>query len=322
MSEVLSFSVLRALADGRFHSGEDIAQALDCSRTLVWQAVKEAEEAFGLTIFKVRGQGYKLPEPIEWLDVAAIRSQLTAPAAETCTLALAERINSTNTQLMQRAGTAPHGLVLAAEWQDAGRGRLGRRWQMRLGGALAFSLLWRFDKSMAELSGLSLVVGVAIARVLKRLGAPVTLKWPNDVLFDGRKLAGVLIELSCEVQGPVAVVIGIGLNLADPGEVGQPVAGLAEAGIRIGRNALLAELLNELALVLCEFDTHGFPAFQDEWHGHAAFLQRKVAITQAQGQPIEGLCLGVDASGALQVETKAGTRAFHAGEVSLRVAQP
>jgi BirA family biotin operon repressor/biotin-[acetyl-CoA-carboxylase] ligase len=193
---------------------------------------------------------------------------------------------------------------------------------MRLGGALAFSMLWHFGKGMAELSGLSLVVGLAIARVLKRLGAPVALKWPNDVLFDGRKLAGVLIELSGEVQGPVAVVIGIGLNLADPGEVGQPVAGLAEAGIHIGRNELLATLLNELVVQLRRFDSEGFPAFQAEWHEHAAFLQHKVAITQAQGQPITGQCVGVDASGALLVETEAGPRAFHAGEVSLRVAQP
>lgn len=321
MSEALGFAVLRALSDGRFHSGEDIARELGCSRTLVWQALKDAEQAYGLTIFKVRGQGYKLPQAIEWLDVAAIREYLASPAAEVCTLALAERINSTNTQLMQRADTAPHGLVLAAEWQDAGRGRLGRRWQMRLGGALAFSLLWHFDKGLAALSGLSLVVGVALARVLKRLGAPVQLKWPNDVLLDGKKLAGVLIELSGEVQGPAAVVIGIGLNLADPGDVGQPVAGLAEAGINVGRNQLLAELLNELAALLPQFGERGFAAFREEWLSHAAFLQQQVRMTQAQGQVLEGRCAGVDESGALLVETASGLRAFHAGEVSLRAAQ-
>jgi len=318
VSEALGFAVLRALADGRFHSGEDIAQALGCSRTLVWQALKDAEQAFGLTVFKVRGQGYKLPEPIEWLDVTAIRAHLGGPCADVWTLALAERIDSTNTQLMRRSDSAPHGLVLAAEWQDAGRGRLGRQWRMRLGGALAFSLLWRFDKGMAELSGLSLAVGVAIARVLKRLGAPVALKWPNDVLLDGKKLAGVLIELSGEAQGPVAVVIGIGLNLADPGDVGQPVAGLAAAGVQVGRNQLLAELLGELAAVLGQFAAHGFAAFREEWLSHAAFLQQPVCISQGSHAPLEGVCLGVDVSGALLVETAHGPRAFHSGDVSVR----
>jgi BirA family biotin operon repressor/biotin-[acetyl-CoA-carboxylase] ligase len=318
VSEALGFAVLRALADGRFHSGEDIAQALGCSRTLVWQALKDAQEAFGLTVFKVRGQGYKLPEPIEWLDVVAIRAHLAAPASEVWTLALAERIDSTNTQLMRRSDNAPHGLVLAAEWQDAGRGRLGRQWRMRLGGALAFSLVWRFDQGMAQLSGLSLAVGVAIARVLKRLGAPVALKWPNDVLLGGKKLAGVLIELSGEVQGPASVVVGIGINVADPGDVGQPVAGLAEAGIKIGRNQLLAELLNELAQVLARFARDGFAAFREEWLSHAAFLQQAVRITQGQHEVLEGVCLGVDASGALLIDTASGVRAFHSGDVSVR----
>ncbi|RXZ43945.1 biotin--[acetyl-CoA-carboxylase] ligase [Crenobacter cavernae] len=318
MSDAHAFAALRALADGRFHSGEDIARALGCSRTLVWQAIRDAEADFGLTVFKVRGQGYKLPELIEWLDVAAVREHLAGPAAETFTLALAERIDSTNTQLMRRSDSAPHGLILAAEWQDAGRGRLGRSWRMRLGGALAFSLLWRFDKGLAELSGLSLAVGVALARVLERLGAPVALKWPNDVLLSGKKLSGVLIELSGEVQGPAAVVIGVGINLAAPGDVGQPVAGLAEAGVKIGRNALLAELLNELALVLTDFSEHGFAAFRDEWQRYAAYLGQAVRLSPAQGEPVEGLFAGVDERGALLIDTDAGARALFAGELSLR----
>ncbi|TCP13692.1 BirA family biotin operon repressor/biotin-[acetyl-CoA-carboxylase] ligase [Crenobacter luteus] len=318
MSDAHAFAALRALSDGRFHSGEDIARALGCSRTLVWQALRDAEADFGLTVFKVRGQGYKLPETIEWLDVAAVREQLSGPAADMLALALAERVDSTNTQLMRRVDSAPHGLVLAAEWQDAGRGRLGRAWRMRLGGALAFSLLWRFDKGPAELSGLSLAVGVALARTLARVGAPVALKWPNDVLLGGKKLAGVLIELSGDVQGPASVVIGVGVNLAAPGDVGQPVAGLADAGVAVGRNALLAALLSELAVVLADFDAHGFAAFRDEWQRHAAYLGEAVRLTPAQGAPHEGVFAGVDERGALLLDGEAGRRALFAGELSLR----
>ncbi|MBV8046626.1 MAG: biotin--[acetyl-CoA-carboxylase] ligase, partial [Paludibacterium sp.] len=205
------FAVLRALSDGKFHSGEAIAQSLGCSRTLIWQAVHTIETEFGLPVFSVRGQGYRLPQPMDWLDVAAIRADLSPGCSEDWTIAVADQVDSTNTQLLSRANSdGLHGLVLAAELQSAGRGRLGRRWQARLGDCLMFSLLWRFDRGLAELAGLSLAVGLALARVLRQLGAPVELKWPNDVLLGGCKMAGILIELSGDALGPAAVVIGIG----------------------------------------------------------------------------------------------------------------
>ncbi|RKQ53225.1 BirA family biotin operon repressor/biotin-[acetyl-CoA-carboxylase] ligase [Vogesella indigofera] len=317
----LAFSVLRTLADGRFHSGEAMAQQLGCSRTLVWQAVHHLENEFGLTVFSVRGQGYRLPAPFSLLEVAAVRAGLDERAANVFTLALADEIDSSNTQLTTRAAQgAPHGLVLAAERQTAGRGRLGRRWQMRLGAGLTFSLLWRFDRGLSGLAGLSLVVGIAIVRALREFGVPVALKWPNDVLLDGRKLAGILIELSGDALGPAAVVIGIGLNVAAPGEVDQPVANLADAGCKVGRNALLAALLNQLAQVLSQFDSDGFAAFRDEWHQLAAFIGQPVRLSFSHGEPADGVAVGVDDSGALLVDSAAGRRVFHVGEVSLRAA--
>ncbi|GGX99340.1 biotin--[acetyl-CoA-carboxylase] ligase [Vogesella alkaliphila] len=317
----LAFSVLRTLADGRFHSGEAMAQQLGCSRTLVWQAVHHLENEFGLTVFSVRGQGYRLPAPFALLDVTSVRAGLDERAANVFTLALADEIDSSNTQLTTRAAQgAPHGLVLAAERQTAGRGRLGRRWQMRLGAGLTFSLLWRFDRGLSGLAGLSLVVGIAIVRALREFGVPVALKWPNDVLLDGRKLAGILIELSGDALGPAAVVIGIGLNVASPGEVDQPVANLADAGCKVGRNALLAALLNQLAEVLAQFDRDGFAAFRDEWHQLAAFIGQPVRLSFSHGEPADGVAVGVDDSGALLVDGTAGRRVFHVGEVSLRAA--
>ncbi|MFC3625843.1 biotin--[acetyl-CoA-carboxylase] ligase [Vogesella amnigena] len=317
----LAFAVLRQLADGRFHSGEDMAQVLGCSRTLVWQAVHKLESDFGITVFSVRGQGYRLPQPFELLDVSGVRAGFNEQAANVWTLALADEIDSSNTQLMMRAGQgAPHGLVLAAERQTAGRGRLGRRWQMPLGAGLTFSVLWRFERGLGGLAGLSLAVGVAMVRALHSFDVPVQLKWPNDVLLDGRKLAGILIELSGDALGPAAVVIGIGLNMASPGEVDQPVANLAAAGYKVGRNALLAELLNQLADVLATFDREGFTAFHAEWTQSAAFLQQPVMLRFSHGEPVAGTALGVDPHGALLVETEGSVRVFHVGEVSLRAA--
>ncbi|MFC3532172.1 biotin--[acetyl-CoA-carboxylase] ligase [Vogesella facilis] len=317
----LAFAVLRQLADGRFHSGEDMAQAQGCSRTLIWQAVHQLDSEFGITVFSVRGQGYRLPQPFELLEVARVRAGLDESAANVWTLATADEVDSSNTQLMTRAAQgAPHGLVLAAERQTAGRGRLGRRWQMPLGAGLTFSVLWRFERGLSGLAGLSLVVGVAMVRALRRFDVPVQLKWPNDVLLDGRKLAGILIELSGDALGPAAVVIGIGLNMASPGEVDQPVANLAEAGYQVGRNALLAELLNQLAAVLATFDRDGFAAFHAEWTACAAYLQQPVLLRFSHGEPVAGVALGVDGQGALQVDTAAGPRVFHVGEVSLRAA--
>lgn len=314
-----AFAVLRRLADGRFHSGEDIARELDCSRTLVWQAVHSIQQDLGVTVFSVRGQGYRLETPFQWLDVADIRNGLDEAAADTFTLAVAERTDSTNTQLLARAASGGlHGLVLATELQTSGRGRLGRRWQARLGSGLTFSLLWRFERGLSQLAGLSLAVGVALARALRRLGAPVALKWPNDVLLNERKLAGILIELSGDALGPTAVVIGIGMNVSEPGDVDQPVACLADAGVQLTRSALLAELLNELHLVLGNFDRNGFVPLREEWMGLSAHQDAPVCLRFSHAEPVEGVARGVADSGALMVETTEGMKIYHAGEVSLR----
>jgi BirA family biotin operon repressor/biotin-[acetyl-CoA-carboxylase] ligase len=314
-----AFAVLRALSDGQFHSGEAIAQDLGCSRTLVWQAVHTIEDSFELPVYSVRGQGYKLATPYEWLDVASIRQGLNESSAEVWTVAVADQVDSTNTQLMMRATSdGLHGLVLAAERQTAGKGRLGRRWHGRLGACLMFSMLWRFDRGLAELAGLSLAVGLALARVLRRLGAPVELKWPNDLQLEGRKLAGILIELSGDALGPAAVVIGIGINLQPPIEVDQPVAALSDCGIQISRNALLALLLDELHCVFSCFNTQGFAPFGEEWMQLSSHQDQPVCLSFSHGDPVEGIARGVAANGALLVDTATGRRVFHVGEVSLR----
>lgn len=311
----LAHSVLRCLSDGAFHSGESLAQTFGCSRGTIWQAIEHISQHLPLTIYRVRGQGYRLPHPITWLEPSAIRAGLLGDWQ----LEVAETIDSTNSALLTRASHgAPHRTALFAEWQTAGRGRHGRKWLAQPGAALTFSLLWRFECGVAGLSGLSLVVGLALVRVLQRLEVPVALKWPNDVLLDGEKLAGILIELSGDALGPSAVVIGIGLNLIRPTGVDQAAAGLEDHHLP-DRNQLAALLLNELDQVLGQFAKQGFAAFRAEWEASHAWQHQPVDIISAYRPPLPGIARGVDNEGALRLQLGDGQeKLIHAGEVSLR----
>jgi BirA family transcriptional regulator, biotin operon repressor / biotin---[acetyl-CoA-carboxylase] ligase len=208
----LAYQVLRLLAGGDFRSGTALAQAIGVSRASVWNAVQEIEAA-GLEVYRVRGRGYRLPRALSMLDAAQLQQWLgdTAPF----NVEILDEVESTNTLLQQRAQAgAPHASVLAAEWQRTGRGRLNRPWHAAVGGALTFSVLWRFSQGAAALAGLSLAVGLALVRALETFGASgVGLKWPNDVLWRGRKIAGILIEMQGEALGPSAVVVGAGINV-------------------------------------------------------------------------------------------------------------
>lgn len=203
-----------------------------------------------------QGSWLQTGEPIEWLDVASVRAGFSEEAAQTYLLAFADQIDSTNTHLMQRAADgAPHGLVLGCEWQLAARGRLGRRWQMKLGGNLAFSILWRFNCGLGDLSGLSLAVGVAIVRVLRRYAIPAQLKWPGGCAVERQETGRNSDRTDRRRQrwGRLPVVIGIGINLISPDGVDPAVISLPQDHGLPGRNQLLAEMLNSLHDVLETF---------------------------------------------------------------------
>jgi BirA family biotin operon repressor/biotin-[acetyl-CoA-carboxylase] ligase len=320
----LAAALLAHLADGAFHSGEALARALGVTRGSVWHAAR-ALEAMGLDLYRVRGRGYRLPAPLTLLDAAQIERRLGAHAAR-FRLEIAGSVESTNSVLLARAAAgAPHGSVLAAEWQSAGRGRQGRPWHAEIGGALTFSLLWRFAQGASALAGLSLAVGIAIARVLRTFGAEaVALKWPNDVLWREAKLAGILTELSGDALGPTAAVIGIGLNVrlsqAVRTRIGQAAADLETAcGSAPDRNALLAALLAELAQVLDAFARAGFAPLRAEWQRLHAHAGRRVALRLPDGTVRHGIARGVAEDGGFLLEMRSGTRRFYSGEISLRL---
>ena len=321
----LATRVLRFLADGEFHSGEGLAHALGVSRGSVWHAIRELETA-GLDIYKVRGRGYRVSRPVSLLDEPQIRGHL-GPLAPRFSLELLASVDSTSTLLLERAARgAGSGTVVAAEWQSGGRGRFARAWHAAVGGGLMFSLLWRFERGAGALSGLSLATGVAVARSLEALGArSIALKWPNDLLWGGRKLAGILIELQGDALGPTAAVIGVGVNVhlseRDRDRIGQPAADLESAcGAAPDRNLALARVLAELYRVLEAFGRDGFAPLRGEWERRHAYRDALVTLLVPGGASATGRARGVGEDGALLLETGAGIERHHSGEITLRPA--
>lgn len=315
------FRVLRALSGEEFRSGEAIARYLGISRASVHNAVRQAQ-ALGIDIYSVRGRGYRLVFPHSWLDAEHIQDALGGLGYR---VQRYEQLDSTNGRLlaMGQAG-AEHKTVLTTEWQTGGRGRRGRAWLSPLGGGLAFSVLWRFNRTASDLSCLSLAVGLGLVRALRQIGlAEAQLKWPNDVLLGGRKLAGILIELQGDVLGPSMAVIGVGVNVRLPDElrheIDQPVVDLVEGlGMAVERNHLLVQCLKHLHAVLEHYEREGFAELRAEWEANHAFHGREARMIAAQGESWSGRVAGIDEAGALLLDTDAGRRRFYSGELSLR----
>lgn len=250
------------------------------------------------------------------LAAVAVALGPLAPRFDVDAVAICE---STNASLLERAGQgAPSGSVLVAQRQTAGRGRMGRQWFSSPGASLTFSLLWRLPPGRMP-AGLSLVVGLALAEALESMGvAELALKWPNDLLLDGRKLAGILIELAPGSDN--AFVIGVGLNLKLPTDLPQEVRATATAlDTAIPGEELLARLLVALHGVLTDFGAAGFAFLRDRWLARCAHLYAPVRILSEFASPTEGRCVGVDGDGALQLETPIGILRVLSGDVSLRM---
>ena len=231
-----------------------------------------------------------------------------------------QETGSTNSDLLARAATLAAPVLLVALHQNAGRGRAGRSFLTAAGGALTFSLAWKFDGPVQRLAGLPLAVGVALAEALGALDVPVQLKWPNDLLKDGAKLAGMLVETRPAPDGTWAV-IGIGLNLSVPDALEQQIGRSVAAATwlaQMDRDVLMAALLDALAGALTEFAGAGFAPFCARWNRRHAYQGQDVNILD-NGVPLHtGRAAGVDDSGALLLDTAGGRVVVHAGDVSLR----
>jgi BirA family transcriptional regulator, biotin operon repressor / biotin---[acetyl-CoA-carboxylase] ligase len=320
--------LLQLLADGEVHSGESLAAELCQTRAAVWKGV-ERLRAIGIEVQALARRGYRLARPVELLDISRIRAELADDRKPHLhNLELLFEVGSTNTRLLSSAPPPPSTAdVCIAELQHAGRGRLGRRWISAFGGGVAMSLGWTCSDVVRTLPALSLGVGVAVSRGLTRAGAAgIKLKWPNDIWFEDRKLGGVLIELRAEAGGPAHVVIGVGVNVMLTAEArreietsGVEVAAVADAcGEPVLRNRVAGAILDELLSMLLQYERFGFAAFRDAWAALDG-LNGRAAQVMVGESAVSGIARGVDADGALLLETKDRMQRFVSGEASLRL---
>lgn len=257
------------------------------------------------------------------LNASVVSSHLTTTAGALISkLEIFPRIDSTNSYLMARVqNDASSGCVCFAEEQTAGKGRRGRQWISPQGQNIYGSFLWRFN-SAAQLTGLSLAVGVGVIRVLQQHGiSNVGLKWPNDIYSDGKKLGGILIEVTSHSDGSASAVIGLGLNLYLPVDV----EGITQAytdlkhvapNVTLQRNHVVAHLLNELLPIAATFEQQGLNAYLDEWRSYDCLVGKQATLFVGS-QQLQGCVQGIDENGLLRLQREDGTiQTFASGEVS------
>lgn len=318
----LTETLIRLLADGRFHSGEWIGERLGVSRAAVWKSIR-ALEAFGLKVDAVKGRGYRLARSLELLDAERILAGISPDLHERIrTLEVHFTIDSTNRYLASTARNEPGvAHVCLAEMQTAGRGRRGRSWCSPFGSNIYLSIAWRFAEGPSRLGGLSIALAVAAAQALKRLGVSgIQLKWPNDLWLDGRKVAGLLLEVSGELQGPSLVIAGIGINIGMPQgmDIDQPWADLHSVCPGLSRNDVVSAVVEKMIEAFERFAHAGFEPFHREWEPLDA-VHGKVVSLQLPNTSVRGVAAGIDGTGALMLVTGYGLERFASGEVSLRV---
>ncbi|MFJ5162414.1 bifunctional biotin--[acetyl-CoA-carboxylase] ligase/biotin operon repressor BirA [Pantoea sp. NPDC088449] len=304
------------LADGEFHSGEQLGEALGMSRAAINKHIQTLK-SWGLDVYTVTGKGYSLPAAMQLLDEEVILSHLHQPD-----LAVIPVIDSTNQYLLERMNQLPSGYACIAEYQQAGRGRRGRKWFSPFGTNLYMSMYWRLEQGPAAAMGLSLVIGIVMAEVIQSLGAPdIRVKWPNDLYLNDRKLAGILVELTGKTGDAAQIVIGAGINLLmrseGAAEINQGWINLQEAGIEIDRNELAAKLLNSLREALPIFERDGLAPFVTRWEALDNFINRSVKLLIGERE-VHGIARGIDNQGGLLLEQGGEIKSWVGGEISLR----
>ena len=312
------------MANGEFHSGTELSDALGVSRSAVWKQMNGLAE-LGLQHSAVSGKGYRLDKPLELLTHLEINKAVNDQArALISSFEIHDQIDSTNNYLVERShNNAPSGSICFSEYQTAGKGRRGRQWVSPYGSNIYLSILWRFQQGPAAISGLSLAIGVAVIRALKQHHVnDIGLKWPNDIYSQGKKLGGILVEVSGETDGPCSAVIGLGLNLYLPETEAETITqawtdlSKITGENKLFRNNLAGTLLNHLLPVIAEYEGVGIKAYLDEWRDYDCLKGKSATLYIAQ-QQFEGIVQGIDDNGMLLIKRADGNvQTFASGEVS------
>ncbi len=312
--------LLLLLSDSQFHSGEELGEKLGVTRAAIWKKLKKLETV-GIAIHSVKGKGYRLPTELELLDAEKITRSLEF---DTDQMQICFEVDSTNSELkrqIDQGRTLP--FVVIAEKQTDGKGRRGRQWEGGVAQNIMLSFGWQFESGTGAIEGLSLAVGVAVARVLKQLGVQnIGLKWPNDILINGQKICGILLEMIAN-SDVCQVIIGIGLNIKmvpqDMTKVDQPWTDLRTIlGAPLSRNHIVTLLTSELTQVCQVFDQGlGMSTLLDEWMQYDVLTGSEVSIQTGNKQEF-GVVKGISETGALIVDDGTAIRHLYGGEVSVR----
>lgn len=318
----LQYMLLQLLADGRFHSGQQMAHDAGVTRAAVWKALQGLRE-LGVAIQAVSGRGYALAQAFEPLRRDAVLAELLPRMRQQLTLfEVLQSVDSTNAWLMRQDATHATAACLA-EHQSAGRGRRGRQWCSPFGSNVYLSLRCRFEEGMGRLAGLSLAVAVAALRALRDAGLDeIALKWPNDVYWRGRKLGGILLEVAGESAGPCMVVMGVGLNVSMPTvagkEIDQPWTDISSICDDVPRNRLAGRLLYHLFDVVDVFRRSGLAAFDEEWRQADMLYGHSVILLQPEGE-VRGIGRGIAPDGSLLLDVDGELQCHSYGEASVRL---
>ncbi len=316
--------LISRLADGNFHSGESLAEEMGVSRAAVWKRVKNLANV-GLDVFSVHGKGHRLSRSIELLDTEKITAGLNSKATTKLNgLSILPTVDSTNRYLYRLLNQGSiHSLAVLSEFQESGKGRRGNDWFSPYASGICMSLGWHFHSTPASYTALSLATGVAVCRCLRRLGiTKIGLKWPNDIVCEGKKLGGILLESRSETAGCSDVVIGIGINVDLPDEtmnaISQPVTDICTLSEEtISRNLISGILIEELLEMLEDYQENGFASCLEEWRQFDDFVGREANLL-LPNETLSGEILGIDENGLLLMSVKGETRRFSSGEISLR----
>ena len=320
-SDTIRSKIVECLASGQFCSGQELGAQFGISRAAVSNHIKTLSQ-LGLDIYSVHGKGYKLAEPLKLLDKEQILE--LQQQAQRDKLLVLNVIDSTNQYIKDHQAELPSGFVCVAEAQTAGRGRHGRKWVSPYGASLYLSMHWAFAEGYQALNGLSLVVGVAVVRALAKIGLKeAKLKWPNDIYVNDKKLAGILIEVEGQIGAACQTVIGIGINVALPAtvtEIDQPFTDIQRIlQGNVDRNYFAAMLIDELHTTMPLFEKSGLEPFIEAWQAADVYAGKAIRLVIGQNN-INGICRGINHSGALLLETSEGVQAYLGGEISVRPA--
>jgi BirA family biotin operon repressor/biotin-[acetyl-CoA-carboxylase] ligase len=317
-----TFKLFNILNDLVYHDGDELGEALGISRAAIWKMIQKLS-SYGIPVVRTKGKGYRLNYPVHLLDSKEIQASLRHTSTEVMIL---EKTASTNDVLKTQTKYNRKLIACLAETQTAGKGRMHRTWHSPFGSNIYLSLLVPFEQDISTLSGLSLVAALALCEALEKhveFGAsPLKIKWPNDLIVDDKKLAGILVECEVESNGYCQVIFGIGLNvnMCDAGENNIDQAWTSLVNITadtFDRNPIAVDIIDVLIDYLVRFSQHGFQHFIDAWNQRDYLSGQDIQI-RSGGEDIEGTCYGINDYGHLKINTKDGAKAISSGDASLK----